>query len=72
MNWCEIQADWLQAKRVLQTYWARLTEDDLAAIDGNRDELGRILQRRYGLAEEEAEKTIAAFEKDVRYPGAVK
>ncbi|SRR5579871_2852076 len=66
MNWCEIQDHWVQEKIVLQSYWTRLPEKDLAAIAGDRGELGRALQRRYSLTEEKAEKAIAVFEKDVR------
>ena len=73
MNWCEIQEDWEQFRIVLKTYWTRLTDEDLAVIDGDRAALASALEQRYGLAKEEVvEQAIAAFEEDVRRPGAVK
>jgi uncharacterized protein YjbJ (UPF0337 family) len=72
MNWREIQHDWEQFKTVLKTYWGRLTGEDLAVIDGDRAALASALEQRYGLTKEEGERAIAAFEEDVRRPGAVK
>ena len=72
MNWREIQEDWGQFRIVLKTYWVRLTDEDLAVIDGDRAALASALEQRYGLAKEEVEQAIAAFEEDVRRPGAVK
>ncbi len=37
-----------------------------------RDKLGASLQRLYSYGVEKAEGAIASFEKEVRYPGAVK
>jgi hypothetical protein len=41
-------------------------------IDGDRAELGRALQRQYGFSAADSELAICEFEKDVRWPGAVK
>jgi uncharacterized protein YjbJ (UPF0337 family) len=49
MDWDRIAGNWKQFKQRVKEKWGRLTEDDLAAIDGRRDRLeGKILQR-YGL-----------------------
>jgi hypothetical protein len=72
MNWQEVQGNWEQTKAVLRSYWARLTDADLNAICGNRGRLAAALRVRYGWDPAEAERRLAAFEKDVRYPGAVK
>jgi hypothetical protein len=44
----------------------------LAAIDGNRDQLARLLQHRRALGPEQIEKEIVAFEIEARFPGEVK
>jgi hypothetical protein len=44
----------------------------LERIDGRRDNLVATLQSLYSYGEEEAKGAIASFEKDVRFPGAVK
>jgi uncharacterized protein YjbJ (UPF0337 family) len=72
MNWAELQRDWKAAAALLQTYWAKLTDEDLERIGGRRDELAASLRRCYGYGEDEAERAICSFEKEVRFPGAVK
>ena len=72
MNWAELERDWERARPVLKGYWTKLTDSDLERIGGRRDNLATSLQRLYGYGEEEAERDIASFEKDVRFPGAVK
>ena len=72
MNWPELQLDWKGASCLLKTYWTKLTDRDLEEIDGRRDKLGASLQRLYSYGVGEAEGAIASFEKEVRYPGAVK
>jgi uncharacterized protein YjbJ (UPF0337 family) len=38
--------------------WGKLTDDDLAAINGRRDQLEGKIQERYGLAKDQAKKEI--------------
>jgi len=72
MNWAELQRDWESSGSLLKSYWAKLTPKDLERIRGRRDTLVASLRRLYGYGEEEAEGAIASFEKEVRFPGAVK
>jgi uncharacterized protein YjbJ (UPF0337 family) len=73
MNWTELQRDWRGgAGALLKTYWPKLTDGDLERIDGRREGLAAALRRLYGYGEQEAERAIASFEKEVRFPGAVK
>jgi len=72
MNWAELQRDWKGASSLLKTYWTKLTDRDLERIDGRRDNMVASLQSLYSYREEEAEGAITSFEKDVRFPGAVK
>jgi uncharacterized protein YjbJ (UPF0337 family) len=72
MNWAELQSDWVWASPLLKSYWTKLTDRDLERIGGRRDNLAASLQRLYGYGEEEAERAICSFEKEVRFPGAVK
>jgi len=43
-------------KGSLRQQWGKLTDDDLETIAGNRDKLVGLLQERYGIAREEAQK----------------
>ena len=45
-------------KGELKQQWGNLTDDDLARIDGDRDKLLGVLQERYGMAKEEAERQV--------------
>ena len=41
--------------------WGKLTDDDLAAINGRRDQLEGKIQERYGLAKDQAKKDVDAW-----------
>jgi uncharacterized protein YjbJ (UPF0337 family) len=61
MYWYEIAGDWKQFTVMVKEKWSKLTDDDLTTFGGRRDELGRLLQRRYGYAKEQADKELEEF-----------
>ncbi|MGR6036304.1 MAG: CsbD family protein [Candidatus Nitrosoglobus sp.] len=61
MNWDEIEGDWKQFKGKIRQKWAELTEDDVEEVGGKKDVLVGKLQKRYGIAKDEAEKQINDF-----------
>ena len=63
MNWNLIQGNWKQAIGKAQEQWGKLTEDDLDVVAGRREQLAGLIQERYGVAKEEAEKQLAAWQK---------
>lgn len=56
MNWDQVQGKWKQAKGSLRQKWGKLTDDDLNMIAGSREKFVGIMQERYGIAKEEAQK----------------
>lgn len=62
MNWDQIAGNWKQAKGKVREQWGKLTDDELTRIEGKRDQLVGAIQKRYGIAKEEAEKQVRAFE----------
>lgn len=58
MNWDEIEGQWKEIRGEAKRQWGKLTEDDLARIEGNRDKLIGALQKRYGRTKEEAEREV--------------
>lgn len=54
-------ASWMQLSCKARLHWARLTQDDCQAIEGNLDRLTGRLQLRYGLARRQAEDQVRAF-----------
>ena len=58
MNWDQVEGKWKQMKGAARQKWAKLTDDDLEFIAGNRDQFAGRLQERYGIAKEEAERQL--------------
>ncbi|QDL91259.1 CsbD family protein [Paroceanicella profunda] len=58
MNMDQIKGNWKQLSGTLQREWGELTDDDVAKIEGDQTKLAGILQEKYGIAKEEAEKRI--------------
>ena len=48
MNWDQIKSNWQGVSDKIKRTWGKLSEDDLVAIAGQRDEFARLLQERYG------------------------
>lgn len=66
MNWEQIQGNWKSLMGKVREKWGDLTDDDVAVIDGKREQLLGSLERRYGMAKEEAERQVKDFEKACR------
>lgn len=61
MNWDQVEGRWKQFAGKAKQKWGKLTDDDLTTISGKRDQLAGILQERYGIAKDQAEKQIDEF-----------
>ncbi|MEX2308995.1 MAG: CsbD family protein [Pirellulales bacterium] len=61
MNWDQIKGDWQQLSRKLKEKWSMLTDADLKAIGGKRDQLEGVLQDRYGYAKDRAAMELDKF-----------
>jgi uncharacterized protein YjbJ (UPF0337 family) len=60
-----IKTQWLHLRVKLKKKWARLTDDDLGALDGHREYLVGRLQERYGIAKEKAQVQVKEFERSL-------
>lgn len=58
MNWDQISGNWKQIKGKVKEKWADISDNDLEKINGRRDQLEGLLQERYGLAKDAAQKNI--------------
>ena len=56
MNKDTVQGDWTNFKGKVKEKWGKLTDDDWKVIEGERDQLSGLIQKRYGLAKEEVQK----------------
>jgi uncharacterized protein YjbJ (UPF0337 family) len=61
--WEKIKGSWAQTKGAVKEQWGKLTDDDLLAIEGRRDQLVGKLQTRYGITREQAESQVSSWEK---------
>ena len=62
MSWNRIEGNWKQFKGKVKETWGELTDDELDQIAGKRDVLLGKIQEKYGIAQDEADKRIKAFE----------
>ena len=70
MNADQIEGNWKQFSGKVKEKWGKLTDDDLTRIAGKRDQLLGVIQERYGIKKEEAQKELDAFYKSHSEPVA--
>jgi uncharacterized protein YjbJ (UPF0337 family) len=58
MNWDQVEGNWKRWTGKIKERWGKLTDNDLAVINGRRDMLVGRLQERYG-------KTRAQLDREV-------
>jgi len=63
MNWDTVKGQWKQFRGQIKEQWGKLTDDDLDRIEGKRDQLIGVVQKRYGIARDEAERQLTEFER---------
>lgn len=61
MNKLQIKGEWNDAKGRVKQAWGDLTDDDLTSIQGDRDRLVGAIQKRYGVAQDEAERQVDSW-----------
>ena len=62
MNWDRVEGNWKQFKGNVKERWGRITDDELEAIAGKRDQLLGKIQATYGIGKGMAEKQIAEWQ----------
>ncbi len=62
MNWEQIEGNWKEVVGKAKEQWGKLTDQDLTVVAGRRDQLAGLIQQRYGVAKEEAEDQLAAWQ----------
>jgi uncharacterized protein YjbJ (UPF0337 family) len=58
MNWDRVEGNWKQFTGKVKEQWGKLTDDDLAQINGSREQLEGKLQARYGYAKDQVKKDV--------------
>jgi uncharacterized protein YjbJ (UPF0337 family) len=58
MDWNRVEGDWRRMKGKVKEQWGLLTDDDLTAIGGRKDQLEGKIQERYGYGKDQVRKEI--------------
>jgi uncharacterized protein YjbJ (UPF0337 family) len=61
MNQEQTSGNWKIFKGKVKEQWGKLTDDDFKVLEGNREQLIGSVQKRYGIAKEEAERQVNEF-----------
>jgi uncharacterized protein YjbJ (UPF0337 family) len=61
MSWDRVEGKWKQERGRAKRSWAKMMNDDLAAVSGRYDELVGMLQEKYGIVNEEAIRQVQCF-----------
>jgi uncharacterized protein YjbJ (UPF0337 family) len=64
MIWYEIAGDWKHFTAKVKEKWGKLTDADLTTFSGKREQLSRLIQKKYGYEKDQAEKEINEFSSD--------
>jgi uncharacterized protein YjbJ (UPF0337 family) len=56
-----LEGKWNEIKGKIKQRWGDLTDDDIDRIQGNRAEMIGVLQQKYGMTQEQAERELDQF-----------
>ena len=57
----ELKGKWKQHVGSAKVAWGKLTDDELLKSEGNAEKLAGLVQERYAVARDEAEKQVKSF-----------
>lgn len=61
MNQDITEGKWKQLKGRIKEQWGKLTDDEIDQIQGQRERWAGIMQEKYGMAKEEAQREFDKF-----------
>ncbi|MES2491187.1 MAG: CsbD family protein [Pseudomonadota bacterium] len=57
----EVKGKWKQQVGAAKIAWGKLTEDELLRLEGHQQKLAGLVQERYAVTRDEAEKQVKSF-----------
>jgi uncharacterized protein YjbJ (UPF0337 family) len=66
MDWNQVAGNWKQVRGNVKRHWGKLTDSDLTAIAGRREELEGKIQERYGYTKDRVRKEIEEWYQSLR------
>lgn len=61
LNADEMKGKWKQQVGEAKILWGKLTDDELLKVEGHEQKLAGLIQERYAVTREEAEKQVKGF-----------
>ncbi|MDZ4842805.1 MAG: CsbD family protein [Hyphomicrobium aestuarii] len=58
MDWDRIAGNWKQWTGSAKEQWGKLTDDDLAVVNGQREQLEGKIQERYGYSKDQVRQEV--------------
>lgn len=58
-----VKGNWHEMKGKLRATWGKLTNDEIAQVQGEAEELRGLLEKKYGYTKERAHQEIVKFTK---------
>ena len=65
MNWDMIKGQWHQMKGAVKAKWGEITDDEADKADGDREKMVGLVQKKYGVARDEAERQVDEWSKQL-------
>jgi uncharacterized protein YjbJ (UPF0337 family) len=57
----EVKGKWKQQVGAAKIAWGKLTEDELLKLEGHEQKLAGLVQERYAITRDEADKQVKTF-----------
>lgn len=57
----EVKGKWKQQVGAAKIAWGKLTEDELLRLEGHEQKLAGLVQERYAITRDEADKQVKSF-----------
>lgn len=57
----QIKGQWKQQVGAAKIAWGKLTEDELLKLEGHQEKLTGLVQERYAISRDEADKQVKKF-----------
>lgn len=57
----ELKGKWKQQVGAAKVAWGKLTEDELLQSEGHEEKLAGLIQERYAITRDEADKQVKSF-----------
>lgn len=57
----EVKGKWKQQIGAAKIAWGKLTEDELLKLEGHEQKLAGLVQERYAITRDEADKQVKTF-----------